>query len=472
HKEMTLPPSYITSKEYVTDSLSFLKSFSMVFNNFPRDWLAYFNSLAIEDMNSLALGGFKLLFIPIEVTHLIPEFLSRFAKFLSHHRYSLNFPLKLFFTKFLKNETCPSSLKAVLHKIESLKPKLDPFSQKCAYDFSHNSGLSKKKLHEVVFFAPLIDTICKRHNADTIIDIGSGLGYLSHLLNDYFKYPVLGIECDSEKVTTAYRNQIKYFPNSRDKILKNSCIVGLHACADLSITILDLFTKLDFVNCLVIMPCCYHRIEFESVYGGKEYFKHFPASQLFKDMWENSEAENFIRRPFLRLACQQSVQSFLKMTGEEHTAHARSCMHRAVLQKVVESANCNVTRLKRKSGKTRFLDADEDFQAYLDNLRNTHQLNYQTSSINTFDTKDERFLKMMHDTWIEQKDNCQLMEVLTAFQASLQGVCENLILLDRVEFLKEKGFKCYVQKVTDDSISPRCFALVAVKSKSDRQINT
>lgn len=70
----------------------------------------------------------------------------------------------------------------------------------------------------------------------------------------------------------------------------------------------------------------------------------------------------------------------------------------------------------------------------------------------------------MHEKWKEHKNDSLLMEILTGLQASLQSLCENLVLLDRVEFLKEHGFHCTVRKVTDDLLSPRCYALVAVKS--------
>lgn len=161
----------------------------------------------------------------------------------------------------------------------------------------------------------------------------------------------------------AYKNQNKFYPNSKgyvkfaqhyidenslDKITtlldeyfsslpqKNACIAGLHACADLSITILDLFTKLDFVKCLVIMPCCYHRIELESAAGRKEYFKNFPSSGLLKSLFKEFEAECFLTRSFLRLACQQTMEVFKNMLPEEHEQHSRSCMYRAILQEVVE----------------------------------------------------------------------------------------------------------------------------------------
>ena len=45
----------------------------------------------------------------------------------------------------------------------------------------------------------------------------------------------------------------------------------------------------------------------------------------------------------------------------------------------------------------------------------------------------------------------------------LQGVIEMLILLDRVQYLKERGMKTLLVKAFDDNISPRNTAIVAFK---------
>ncbi|KAJ8956041.1 hypothetical protein NQ317_009737 [Molorchus minor] len=101
---------------------------------------------------------------------------------------------------------------------------------------------------------------------------------------------------------------------------------------------------------------------------------------------------------------------------------------------------CQVKRLKRKS-------------VYPDNYPDQEKIKVNS----------EIFFDKMQKKWQEFRDNCYLVEVLTAFQASLQSVCENLILMDRVESLKEKRCQCFVKKVTNDLISPRCYALVANK---------
>lgn len=49
-------------------------------------------------------------------------------------------------------------------------------------------------------------------------------------------------------------------------------------------------------------------------------------------------------------------------------------------------------------------------------------------------------------------------------QNSIQDLVENLILYDRLMFLRENGIeKCGYKKILDDRISPKALALVAYK---------
>lgn len=112
------------------------------------------------------------------------------------------------------------------------------------------------------------------------------------------------------------------------------------------------------------------------------------------------------------------------------------------------------------------LDAN-DFNLYVLNLTNTHVLlpkEVATDAAAIIPLIDSpRFKEKMIEQWQLHKENERLVELLLTLQATIQRVCENLVLLDRVMFLREKGIDCCVRKVTDDRISPRCYALVATK---------
>ncbi|VEN58849.1 unnamed protein product [Callosobruchus maculatus] len=330
---MSLPATYVSSIDYISDCLGFLKSYQWLYNyynthvlvhnvfeNFPLDWIDYFKAITNEELNLFPLNQLK--------------------------------------------KECPKTLQDLMEKIASLKPNIEVENIECvAEPICNYGGLSQKKYHEIINLAAAINQICRQYKLDFVLDVGSGLGYLSHLLNSRYNYKVLGIECKSEFVKLAYANQEKHHPNCHNLVKFEEhfissesadiltelyithfssigpsigCLAGLHACADLSITILELFSKLDFMKCLIIMPCCYHRIELENESETRECFKNFPSSEKFKNIYKTYEADTYLRRPFLRLACQQTHYSFVNMSEAEHEDHAFKFLCRAILQEVAE----------------------------------------------------------------------------------------------------------------------------------------
>lgn len=156
--------------------------------------------------------------------------------------------------------------------------------------------------------------------------IGNSVRYVEHFITENSSESLSELlnEFDSELTSTT--------------VARACCITGLHACADLSITILELFTQLEFAKSLVIMPCCYHRLQMlaNDDDDGREIFKYFPVSNLMKLLFDEFDASRFMRKPFLRLACQQTIYSFSEMSYEEHQIHAQNLLYRAILQDVAE----------------------------------------------------------------------------------------------------------------------------------------
>lgn len=97
-------------------------------------------------------------------------------------------------------------------------------------------------------------------------------------------------------------------------------------------------------------------------------------------------------------------------------------------------------------------------------MSTTHKIINEQGQEISKDDYDNLFSPKIREKWNQHKSDYILLEVLTGLQASLQNVCENLVLLDRVEFLKENGFQCSVRKLTNDVLSPRCYALIVLKN--------
>lgn len=177
-------------------------------------------------------------------------------------------------------------------------------------------------------------------------------------MHEQHNYKVIGFEGSKEKVCLAIERQHTLYPSSKEyvkytqhyitehsaetmKSIANNlfpncdiaAMIGLHACADLSITVLRLFTQLAFVKALIVMPCCYHRLNLlDDTTPTEDWFECFPVSDKLTNTYKNVDGQKFLRRYFLRLACQQTATSFSKMSEAEHSTHARNCLYRAILE--------------------------------------------------------------------------------------------------------------------------------------------
>ncbi|KAF5274828.1 hypothetical protein FQR65_LT00411 [Abscondita terminalis] len=380
------------------------------------------------------------------------------------------------------NNNWPDSLQQFLRNILSLRCQIDMYKTKYEVPvLQSHDRLSVKKAHEIVRLAVVIHDLCQKHDISVIIDVGAGLGYLSYLLYEKYNYKILAIEGSEETyqlalkkqnehhintkecvkfihhfITENSHNEIKTFLESTNWNIDKVCISGLHACADLSTTILDVFKKLDVAMAMAVMPCCYHRLEMSLNSEEEEKFLNFPKSKMLRDTYNKLHGQTFLRRPFLRLACQQTGSSWQCTTAEDHLIHSKNCTLRAILQEVAYEENLEIKRLKRKSKKIK-----DDVVEYIKNVKSTHKLIKSDGSDYVID--ETEFATKMLKKWENYKDKCNLVEVLTAFQTALQSLCENIVLLDRVQYLRENGINGDIYKVTDDHISPRCHALVANK---------
>lgn len=138
-------------------------------------------------------------------------------------------------------------------------------------------------------------------------------------------------------VTNDSGNDIKHKLYQEYPVLASAGIIGLHACADLSITTLKLFLDIDIAKCLVIMPCCYHRLQMSSESDGEcETFVNFPISAVLKELYIEFNGQRFLRRYFLRLACQQSSSKIWDLSSSDRELLVKNCLYRAILQKVAE----------------------------------------------------------------------------------------------------------------------------------------
>ncbi len=107
-------------------------------------------------------------------------------------------------------------------------------------------------------------------------------------------------------------------------------LTGLHACADLTVSSLNLFLNISMVRKLLIMPCCYHKMKCKV--NSTDEFDNVPLSERVKSA---HYVNDVINRPFLRLAGQQTALRWRSNTEAEHIEHGRNMFIRGVVEAVL-----------------------------------------------------------------------------------------------------------------------------------------
>lgn len=423
-------------------------------------------------------------------------------------------------------------LNSLLGKIRDLD-NVGHVTEECVEYFEDigDVPVGPKKKHEIINLSKAVFDLCQEVGCNLVVDLGSGLGYLSELLYKKYKLKVLGLEANPQYIKSARKRQEKYHQNSKDNVKyaqieikedsdvdieklvwenfpedERFCLVGLHACGDLTVDSLRLYLKMRSAVGLAIMPCCYHRIkidnsvcdclrntveeeELSDLNVNGERFENFPLSTTFKRVFDSEDGSFFLRRPFLRLACQQPV------SDETLNVLVFRLVARACLQLFAFQNNYKLVRRKRKAVKKRETTLC-DFDLYLkDAITNGFTLEqisnnqsypksgYEERCGMSTDENDSKigseieFEKLVVDEGVcDEEDlkaiwlkyNTPSMEdsakFLILLQRNLQPICEKLVLVDRLVFLRENGCEnVKLAKVADETVSPRCFALIARK---------
>ena len=345
-------------------------------------------------------------------------------------------------------------------------------------DFWNNKKIKKlspKKKYEIENLSLVVNSVCKNETTQ-FIDFGSGLGYLSQYLYDQFGYEVLGLDGSSSLVTNAKTRQEKDFPQSIGKVKylqhfinesssefisnnygskdENLAIIGLHGCGDLTVTAMKLFFQIDTVKQLIFMPCCYHKMSTND--ENPTEFNNFPLSKKLKSKLEDYSC--FLNRSFLRLAGQQSPTKWREMNVEEHWIHGKNMFERALAEAML-GENESMKRVDNTcihEGRVKFEDITSKYD--LTNNQNHSTIEWTAEHQDKFNK-----LRLDHINGEEQS------EYLFCLQTMIQRLCENLVVIDRINFMQEQSKKLNlnidikVKKLSNDKLSPRCLIFIAEK---------
>ncbi|XP_036332188.1 uncharacterized protein LOC118743540 isoform X2 [Rhagoletis pomonella] len=342
--EMTLPTAFSSAIDYFRASVDFLDAHSWIYHTantrfikagilekFPHDYVEYFLHLNNSDLNK-----FPFLYECDEINNGI-------------------------------NSSALQTFRSTLRKLIPKEAYDQPNAQSLAKTLPINRlrKISAKKQHEIIQLSEVILSHCG--DVSLLLDFGSGLGYLSEslcLVNQ--NWCILGLEGDSSRVIAAHKRLQVLMPEARKRVtykeqfveanageaikhhiassgfedlqtlLDKWAIIGLHACADLSVTAIKLFFELASVKCLVIMPCCYHKLQ----HTPDGNFVNFPLSAALKTAAaeKDSKIQSYFNRPFLRLACQETSARWRNCSEKEHLAHGKQMFWRAVADAIIDDA--------------------------------------------------------------------------------------------------------------------------------------
>lgn len=218
-------------------------------------------------------------------------------------------------------------------------------------------------------------------------------------------------------------------------------LAGLHACGDLTPTLLRVFLNCPTARGLASVSCCYMKMTASSR-SPKYKLDNFPMSSFLRDL------------PYLclsyearEMACHFADSYYQRLL--ENPPHLKSHSYRAALEKLLKSICPSF-----KSGQARItskIGPDLTFYQYALN-------NLQKLGIGIETVPDDLMQECM-----ELTGGWERVVAFYTLRLSLAPLVETLLLYDRALFLLENGVSSLLVPIFDPNISPRNFALLAVK---------
>ncbi|KAK6179337.1 hypothetical protein SNE40_011724 [Patella caerulea] len=229
----------------------------------------------------------------------------------------------------------------------------------------------------------------------------------------------------------------------------NFILAGLHACGDLTPTLLRVFASCDKTVGLASVGCCYMKLTCRSdnesnINQSKE--DGYPMSQFVQSLPEHQ-----LSYAAREMACHfaDSYKERLKADGEPLKVHC----YRAVFQHIITTLHPEFDRGAMK--------------LTIKNATNMPFENYCSSALKKLgydDTIPSELMRQAKEYLPEWKN---VMSFYTV-RLSLGPVVETLILLDRLIYLYEQGLSSVLVPIFDPSLSPRNFLLLANKNNKTK----
>ncbi|XP_044584278.1 methyltransferase-like protein 25 [Cotesia glomerata] len=365
------------------------------------------------------------------------------------------------------NENC--ELKNFIEKINYLNLKNNPhllkledlsvlsdnkfsWNEFCNKNNDNNSKIKQnfmkdKKNYEIEVLTKVIGYLSKI-NSSLVIDVGAGKGYLGTSLYENYKIPVVAIDsCESRHKSAISRQKlllkkthksyplvqhtINYINESTDysQLINSSLpnyngqdnylLAGLHTCGSLAGAMIKGFLNSLSLKTLCVVSCCYH-------------------------LTEECLTENCKFTTNARMLAQQSVERMSKKSEQ----YSPSLFYRSLLQVLFQFLGIPNSRVGRGA-------PTEDFPTYA-----TWALKKIGLEQNQIPSTED--LDKLHRAYADREWKMNAFQYLRVHLAPL---IESALVLDRVIYLQKSGkcSKASVVRIFDPLLSPRCYAIIALK---------
>ncbi|KVH99237.1 methyltransferase-like protein 25 [Cynara cardunculus var. scolymus] len=409
--------------------------------------------------------------------------------------------------------------------------KLLPNMQVALLNNVITQGMNQKKRHEIEALAAVVSSVARDVETNTVVDVGAGQGYLAQVLSFEYQLSVIAIDASSHhgRITHARAERIKKHYDSRMRksslggkdssstmpktvtcsvlssdMLKtllnskdaepsliqqgtsidkrcqsqssptnDSCsllLTGLHACGDLSVTLLRTFLESEQVKAVVSIGCCYNLLS-ENEGGEDDAVCGFPISRGVKSTGIH------LSRSSRDLACQSADRwRGLEKVGGIHNfeLHAFRAAFQMVLWRYFPETLSKSPRtgrqgkaLRRKQQRamtTHPVLPVESLAGGDDGDRCSLFEKFCKSGLHRLNVKEWENVDF-NGIWKEAEPFTEVIGAYWSLRAALGPVLETLILLDRLLLLQEEGVEgATMVPIFDPTISPRNMALIAKKS--------
>ncbi|KAM7269594.1 hypothetical protein ACFE04_025091 [Oxalis oulophora] len=418
-------------------------------------------------------------------------------------------------------------------------------------------GMNFKKKHEVEVLSAVVSSIANNVKAGAIVDVGAGQGYLAQVLSFHYNHSVIAIDGNHHhgRVTEARADRIKKHymaqmrksrsgiealkvpktitcrvmstdtlnslasmsikdfgslkqiegvnePEKRNVI--SSCkdkiplvLAGLHACGDLSVTMLKTFSASEDVKAVVSLGCCYNLLSENGSSDTDCEDCGFPMScgirrtgislgksardlacqsaERWKGLPEEAGLQNFELHAF-RAAFQMGLCKYYPQVvasspsiGRQGKTLRRRQQQRTIVSQLhhcigehsslpqeessVEQSCSSIKPAELKTGVFRDVDRHLRFEKF------------SYSGLSRLGLEPLEHVNF-RQIWEDTEPYTDLIGPYWSLRAAFGPLLETLILLDRLMFLQEQGkpIQAVMLPIFDPALSPRNVAIIAKKS--------